>query len=89
MCAMKSIYPSPNFNCATVEVWEWINNFILHFSADVIVDKAVGLTINDTMNTTEQQNKSACTVFQIYRIFGALYVIPAGASVYCRDTKKI
>ena len=30
------IYPIPNFNGCTVEVWEWINNFILHIIADVI-----------------------------------------------------
>ena len=29
-------YPFPNFNCCTVEVWEWINNFISHFKMDVI-----------------------------------------------------
>ena len=28
--------PSPNFNSATVEVWEWVNNFIPHFSVHVI-----------------------------------------------------
>ena len=27
----KITYPFPNFNGATVEVWEWINNFIPHF----------------------------------------------------------
>ena len=30
------IYPFPNFNGVTVEVWEWINNFIPHFIMDVI-----------------------------------------------------
>ena len=25
-------YPFPNFNGATVEVWEWISNFITHFT---------------------------------------------------------
>ena len=29
-------YPFPNFNGATVEVWEWISNFIPHFSGHVI-----------------------------------------------------
>ena len=28
--------PSPNFNGATVEVWEWISNFIPHFTGYVI-----------------------------------------------------
>ena len=30
------IYPFSNFNGATVEVWEWITNFIGHFIMDVI-----------------------------------------------------
>ena len=29
-------YPFPNFNGATVEVWEWISNFIPHFTGHVI-----------------------------------------------------
>ena len=29
-------YPFPNFNSSTVEVWEWMNNFIPHFMMDVI-----------------------------------------------------
>ena len=29
-------YPFPNFNVYTVEVWEWINNFIPPFIMDVI-----------------------------------------------------
>ena len=29
-------YPFPNFSGATVEVWEWISNFIPHFIMDVI-----------------------------------------------------
>ena len=29
-------YPFPSFNDAIVEVWEWINNFILHFIMDII-----------------------------------------------------
>ena len=27
----KNTYQFPNFNCATIEVWEWISNFIPHF----------------------------------------------------------
>ena len=30
------IYPFPNFNSGTVEVWEWISNFIPHFIRHVI-----------------------------------------------------
>ena len=29
----KFTYPLPNFNVCTVEVWEWIRNFIPHFYA--------------------------------------------------------
>ena len=31
-------YPLPNFNDCTVEVWEWISNFISHFIMDAITD---------------------------------------------------
>ena len=30
-------YSFPNFNSTTVEVWEWISNFIPHFSGYVII----------------------------------------------------
>ena len=30
-------YPFPNFNGGTVEVWEWLSNFIRHFIIDVII----------------------------------------------------
>ena len=30
------MYPFENFNDATVEVWEWINNFIPYFTGHVI-----------------------------------------------------
>ena len=30
------IYLFPNFNNATVEVWEWMNNFIPDFTGHVI-----------------------------------------------------
>ena len=39
------IYLLPNFNGATVEVWEWINNFIPHFIMDMINHPA-GITVN-------------------------------------------
>ena len=32
----KVIYPFPNFNGPTVEVWEWISNIIPHFIMEVI-----------------------------------------------------
>ena len=32
----KITYPFPNFNGATIEVWEWISNFIRHITMDVI-----------------------------------------------------
>ena len=32
------IYPFPNVNGATVEVWEWIYDFIPHFIVDAIIN---------------------------------------------------
>ena len=32
----ENTYPFPKFNNATVEVWKWISNFILHIILDVI-----------------------------------------------------
>ena len=32
----KITYPFPNFNGATIEVWEWMNNFIPYFIRDAI-----------------------------------------------------
>ena len=32
----ENIYPFLNFNGCTVEVWEWISNFIPHFIMDMI-----------------------------------------------------
>ena len=29
-------YPFPNFNCAAIELWEWLSNFIPHFTGHVI-----------------------------------------------------
>ena len=29
-------YSLPNFNCAAIEVWEWLSNFIPHFTGHVI-----------------------------------------------------
>ena len=31
------MYPFPNFNGATAEVWEWINNFIPHSTGHLII----------------------------------------------------
>ena len=32
----ESTFPFSNFNGATIEVWEWMSNFNLHFIIDVI-----------------------------------------------------
>ena len=32
MCGAEITYPFPNFNGRTVEAWEWISNFIPHFT---------------------------------------------------------
>ena len=36
-------YSFQNFNVGTVEVWEWMNNFIQHFIMDVIMYSQVPL----------------------------------------------
>ena len=35
----------PNFNGFTVEVWEWISNFIPHFVMGVIMQSMLGLKL--------------------------------------------
>ena len=40
------IYPFPNFNGTTVEVWEWISNFIPHFIMDIIAYPCWDLKLN-------------------------------------------
>ena len=42
----RIIYPYPNFNGATVEVWEWINHFIQHFTKHVITNIHAGIKID-------------------------------------------
>ena len=39
------MYPFPNFNCPTIEVWEWINNFILHLVEHVITYPCSNLSL--------------------------------------------
>ena len=31
------IFLFPNFNCCTIEIWEWISNFIPHFTGHMII----------------------------------------------------
>ena len=38
-------YPFPSFNGCTVEVWEWINNFILHFNGLVQMGIKIKITL--------------------------------------------
>ena len=37
MCVDEITYPFPNFKGCTVEVWEWMSNFIPHFTGHVII----------------------------------------------------
>ena len=43
----KITYPSPNCNGRIVEVWEWISNFIPHFTWHTIKLSMVGLKLGD------------------------------------------
>ena len=55
-------YPFPNFNSTTVEVWEWISNFIPHFTGCVIA----GIKINSLWpSDTIWQHKSGWTLAQV------------------------
>ena len=38
-------YPFPNLNGCTIELWEWISNFIRHFIMDVITYPFLGLKL--------------------------------------------
>ena len=38
-------YPFPNFNSCTVEVWEWISNFVPYFS-ELVGITVLGLRLN-------------------------------------------
>ena len=44
-------YPFPNFNGCTVEVWEWISNFISHFIMDLIALDLFLPVINKSFNS--------------------------------------
>ena len=51
----KITYPFPNFNCATVQDWEWISNFT-HFIEHVITYAGImGLKLNH-IDKKEPQN---------------------------------
>ena len=56
------IFPFPNFNGATVEVWEWINNFIPHFTGRVITYPVMCKYVFEIIDTTEalKRNMSKC-----------------------------
>ena len=36
-CGGEIIYPLPNFNGCTIEVWEWIGNFIPHLLLNIFI----------------------------------------------------
>ena len=42
------IYAFPSFNGAAVEAWEWISNFIPHFTGHVITYAVNIVTVNST-----------------------------------------
>ena len=52
-------YPFPNFKGGTVEVWEWISNFIPHFTMHVITYQysILGLKLN---NVSKMGPKPLC-----------------------------
>ena len=52
------IYPFPNINGCTVELWEWLSNFIPHFIVDVITsprwDKSKKKTSLESQNLSDR-----------------------------------
>ena len=44
------VYPFPNFNGSTVEIWESIGNFIPHFTGHVITYQCWDLSYNYVSN---------------------------------------
>ena len=49
------IYPFPNFNGCTVEVWEWISNFIPHFTRHMIAYPCCDLKLNHVSKRGHRQ----------------------------------
>ena len=60
-------YPFPNFNGATVEVWEWISNFIPHFLIYMI---HLPIIISIVLLVLEQFDDSTSTDELILAIMG-------------------
>ena len=50
--------PFPNLNVATVEVWEWISNFIPHYIRD-----AITYSYNVLNGNPNQGNDDLSTIF--------------------------
>ena len=39
-------YPFPNFNGATIEIWEWLSNFIPYFTVHMITYLSWDYSVN-------------------------------------------
>ena len=63
------IYPFLNFNGATVEVLEWISNFIPHIIMDAITYPCLGLKLN---HVSKRGHSSVCLCDAYYHELGVL-----------------
>ena len=63
------LYPFPNFNAATVEVWEWISNFIPHFITDVIEQWNCQWQLNTIKDAMRFKSSIVCNAKKINAIF--------------------
>ena len=64
--------PFPNFNGYTVEIWEWINKFIPHFTVHVITypygDLSQSMLVKETLDFTLEWIATASHVRLSFRI---------------------
>ena len=60
-------YPFPNFNCVTVEVWEWTGNFTSHFIMHVIIYSSLDWITSTLIKGTHAENKTVVKlIFKLY-----------------------
>ena len=76
-------YPFPDFNGETVEVWEWINIFIPHFTCDYLSILGFKLKhvckrgrrsqlVNNVPDTTCPSQPTPCPNYSLHRLINYL-----------------
>ena len=71
-------YPFLNFNSCTVEIWEWISDFISHFIIDVIWLSMLGLKLNHVSKRAPDQCPNVmslvCCCYYLLRTSGPVKI---------------